>query len=334
MKPHISIQDLTVYYGHQKVLNHISIDIPDKKITAIVGPSGCGKTTLLKSLNRLLDLQEGVRIQGRVLVDGEDIYDPKIETTRLRKKMGLLSQRPQVLPMTIYDNVVYGLRIHGEKNKTKLDQAVEQYLKSAHLWDEVKNRLHSSAVKLSIGQQQRLCLARGLAVEPEIILGDEPTSALDPISGELIEQQFLELKDKYTIILVTHLLRQAKRLADYVVFLYLGHLIEQGPAEQLLNHPRYAKTQAYIEGRFIEEPQIDRELNLKGFAKDIVTQISQTLKGLKVRQVLRIVIDEELLIEEITKTQTLGGHKVLEVKRVDHTDWEVLIQKQAESYAI
>lgn len=251
MKSHISIKNLNVYYGDQQALNHISLDIPDKKITAIIGPSGCGKSTLLKSCNRLIDLQEGVRVTGEVLVDGENIYDPAVDVMRLRKKMGLLSQRPQVLPLSIYDNVAYGPRIHGIKNKKELDMIVEKHLKIASLWSEVKDRLHASASRLSIGQQQRLCLARGLAVDPEVILGDEPTSALDPISAEGIEQRFLELKNDYTIVLVTHILRQAKRLADYVVFLYLGNLIEHGPAEQVFNNPQNPKTQAYISGKFL-----------------------------------------------------------------------------------
>ena len=252
-KTHISVRNLTVWYDEHQALNNITLDIPDKKITAIIGPSGCGKTTLLKSFNRLIDMQDGVRASGQVFVDGEDIYDPKVEVTHLRKKMGLLFQKPQVLPMSIYDNVAFGPRIHGLKDKKKLDEIVQHYLKEASLWNEVKGRLHGSASKLSIGQQQRLCLARGLAVEPEVILGDEPTAALDPISAERIEQRFLELKDHYTIVLVTHILRQAKRLADYVVFLYLGNLIEHGPADEFFKNPRDPKTQAYISGRFIEE---------------------------------------------------------------------------------
>ncbi|MDD5450015.1 MAG: phosphate ABC transporter ATP-binding protein PstB [Candidatus Omnitrophica bacterium] len=249
-KTHISVKNLSIWYGRHQALNNISIDIPDKKITAIIGPSGCGKTTLLKSFNRLIDLQDGVSVGGRVLVDGEDIYAPEIEVTRLRKKMGLLFQRPQVLPMSIYDNVAYGPRIHGIKDKKKLDGIVERYLKESSLWTEVKSRLHSSASKLSIGQQQRLCLARGLAIEPEAILGDEPTSALDPVSAERIEQRLLDIKNQYTIVLVTHILRQARRLADYIVFLYLGNLIEHGPAEKIFNDPQDTRTQAYINGRF------------------------------------------------------------------------------------
>jgi phosphate transport system ATP-binding protein len=251
MKSHISIKNLSVWYGQHQSLCDISAEIPEKKITAIIGPSGCGKTTLLKTFNRLIDLQDGARISGEVVVDGENIFGGGVDITRLRKKMGLLSQRPQVLPMSIYDNVAYGPRIHGVKNRKTLDEIVERYLKESNIWDEVKDRLHASASKLSIGQQQRVCLARGLAVEPEIILGDEPTSALDPISAEHIEQRFIELKKTYTIVIVTHILRQAKRLADYVLFLYFGKLIEQGPAQEVLTSPREDLTRKYIEGKFL-----------------------------------------------------------------------------------
>jgi phosphate transport system ATP-binding protein len=247
-RTHISVRDLSVRYGNEQALNNITIDIPDKKITAIIGPSGCGKTTLLKSFNRLTDSMEGVKVSGKVLVDGQNIFDPKTEVTQFRKKMVLLLQRPYPLPMSIYDNVAYGPRIHGVRNKKKLDEIVEHYLKESTIWSEVKDRLHQPASKLSVGQQQRLCLARGLAVEPEIILGDEPTSALDPQSSQRIEKRFLELKKNYTIVIVTHILRQAKRLADYVVFLYLGELIEHGHAEQILNDPKEELTREYIRG--------------------------------------------------------------------------------------
>jgi phosphate transport system ATP-binding protein len=247
-KTHISVKDLSVYYGEEAALKNINVDIPDKKITVIIGPSGCGKTTLLRSFNRLVDSVDGVKISGAVLVDGENIYDPTVDVTHFRKKMGLLSQRPYPLPMSIYDNVAYGPRIHGIKDKRLLDEIVEHYLKEAALWDEVKARLHGPASALSIGQQQRLCLARGLAVEPEIILGDEPTSALDPRSSQRIEARFLELKQEYTIVIVTHILRQAKRLADYVIFLYLGELIEHGPAAQIFESPREKMTKEYIHG--------------------------------------------------------------------------------------
>lgn len=248
IRPHISIQNLSVFFGQQRVLKDITIDIPDKTITVIIGPSGCGKTTLLKSLNRLLDPLVDVKVRGKIFVDGEDIYDPKIEVTHIRKKMGLLSQRPQALPMSIYDNVAYGPRIHGHKGKRKLDKIVEHYLRVAGLWDEVKDRLGEPASRLSVGQQQRLCLARGLAVEPEIILGDEPTSALDPQSSQNVERRLAELKKDYTVIVVTHILRQAKRIADYIAFLYLGELVEHGPAEEVFANPQDPRTRAYLTG--------------------------------------------------------------------------------------
>lgn len=247
-RTHISVENLNVRYGKEHALKDITVDIPDKKITVIIGPSGCGKTTLLKSFNRLTDTMDGVKISGSVLVDGENIFNPKADVTAFRKKMVLLLQRPYPLPMSIYDNVAYGPRIHGVRNKKKLDWIVEHYLKESTIWNEVKDRLHQPASKLSVGQQQRLCLARGLAVEPEIILGDEPTSALDPQSSQRIEKRFLELKEEYTIVIVTHILRQAKRLADYVIFLYLGELIEHGPAEQILNNPQQELTREYIGG--------------------------------------------------------------------------------------
>jgi phosphate transport system ATP-binding protein len=245
---HISIQNLKVYYSSELVLRNINLDIPDKRITVIIGPSGCGKTTLLKSLNRLLDPVEGVRVEGKVFVDRENIYGPNVEVTHIRKKMGLLSQKPQVLPMSIYDNVAYGPKIHGNKEKSKLDRVVEHYLKLAGLWEEVRGKLSQPASKLSMGQQQRLCLARGLAVEPEIILGDEPTSALDPQSSQNVERRLIELKTDYTIIVVTHILRQAKRIADYIAFLYLGELVEHGPAQEIFENPKDPRTKAYLTG--------------------------------------------------------------------------------------
>ncbi|MDP4268203.1 MAG: phosphate ABC transporter ATP-binding protein PstB [Bacteroidota bacterium] len=245
---HINVRNLNVHFDNNHVLKNINVEIPDKKITAIIGSSGCGKTTFLKCMNRLIDSVDGVKITGELLVDGENIFDPKTDVTLIRKKMGLLSQRPYPLPMSIYDNVAYGPRIHGEKSRKKLDHIVEYYLKEASLWEEVKDRLKTPAARLSIGQQQRLCLARGLAVEPEIILGDEPTSALDPQSSQNIEQKFLELKDKYTIIMVTHILRQAKRIADYLIFIHLGEIIEHGPAKEILENPKEKKTKEYISG--------------------------------------------------------------------------------------
>jgi phosphate transport system ATP-binding protein len=248
IQPHISIQNLNVHIGENHILKNINLDIPDKKVTSLIGPSGCGKTTLLKTMNRLLDRQNDVRVEGKVLVDGENIYDPKVEVTHIRKKMGLLSQRPFPLPMNIYDNIAYGQRIHGNHNKKELDEIVEKYLRGVNLWDEVKDRLKSPATRLSIGQQQRLCLARGLAIEPEIILGDEPTSALDPISTQAIEELFLQLKDKYTIVLVTHILRQARRVSVYIGFVYMGEIIEFGPTEEVLLNPKEKLTKDYVKG--------------------------------------------------------------------------------------
>jgi len=245
---HVSVENLNVYYGDEHSLQDVSITLPDRQIIAVIGPSGCGKTTFLKSLNRMVELAEGVRVTGKVLVDGEDIYAPFAEVTHIRRKMGLLSQTPRPLPMSIYDNVAYGPRVHGLKNRRKLDEIVEFRLRQVGLWDEVKNRLSSPASRISIGQQQRLCLARGLAVEPEIILADEPTSALDPVSSRRIEECFLELKKDYTIVIVTHILRQARRLADYAAFFYCGQLVEHGPAAQMFETPTQQKTLEYIKG--------------------------------------------------------------------------------------
>jgi phosphate transport system ATP-binding protein len=246
--PHISIRNLSVYYENHQALKDITVDIPDRRITVILGPSGCGKTTLLKTCNRLIDLTDGVRVQGEALIDGVNILDPAVDAARLRKKMGLLSQKPYPLPMSIYDNVAYGPRIHGTRNRRQLDVIVEECLKSSSLWGEVKDRLHAPAARLSVGQQQRLCLARALAVEPEVLLGDEPTSALDPQSAQKVESRLVELKSCYTIVVVTHILRQARRLADYVIFLYLGELVEHGPALDFFENPQDSRTKAYLSG--------------------------------------------------------------------------------------
>ena len=226
-KGKISIQNLNLHFGKHHILKDVNIEIPENQLTVILGPSGCGKTTLLKTLNRLVELDEKVKIDGKIFIDDEDIFHTNTDVTQIRKKMGLLSQRPSPLPMSIFKNVAYGLSINGTRGKKNLAPLVEKYLKKANLWEEVKHRLKDPASRLSIGQQQRLCLARGLAVNPEIILADEPTSALDPISATIIEQQFGDLKKDYTVVMVTHVLRQARRIADYVVFMYLGEVIEQ-----------------------------------------------------------------------------------------------------------
>ncbi len=246
--PHIQIKDLNVHIEGKHILKNINLDIPNNSITSIIGPSGCGKTTLLKTLNRLMDDSKHVEVSGSVLVNGEDIYAKDAEVTHIRKKMGLLSQRPFPLPMSIFDNIAYGPRIHGERNKKVLSAIVETQLKNVGLWEEVKDRLDSSATGLSIGQQQRLCLARGLAVQPEIILGDESTSALDPISTQTIENLLIELKKDYTIVLVTHILRQARRVSDYILFVYNGEIVEFGKTEDVLLYPKNEITQQYVKG--------------------------------------------------------------------------------------
>jgi phosphate transport system ATP-binding protein len=246
----IKICDLNVSIGNNHILKNINLEISNYKITCIIGPSGCGKSTLLKTINRLNDSVEGVKIDGKIIIDGENIYDNHVEVTHIRKKMGLLSQRPTTLPMSIFDNITFGCKIHGERNKKKLKEAVAENLLAAGLWEEVKNRLHAPASSLSIGQQQRLCLARGLAVQPQFILGDEATSALDPISSRHIEDLFVKLKSKYGIVLVTHTLRQALRIADNVVFMYLGEVIESGPAKELFNNPKHELTKQYLSGVF------------------------------------------------------------------------------------
>lgn len=246
--PHIQIKDLNVVVEGKHILKNINLDFPNNSITSIIGPSGCGKTTLLKTLNRLMDDTKGVQVTGSVLVNGEDIYAQDAEVTHIRKKMGLLSQRPFPLPMSIYDNVAYGPRIHGERNSKILNEIVETQLKNVGLWNEVKDRLDSSATSLSIGQQQRLCLARGLAVQPEIILGDESTSALDPISTQTIENLLVDLKKEYTIVLVTHILRQARRVSDYIIFVYDGEVIEFGKTEDILLNPQNEITKQYVKG--------------------------------------------------------------------------------------
>jgi phosphate transport system ATP-binding protein len=249
-KSNLKVTDLNLYIHQHHILKNVSLEIPDNKITCIIGPSGCGKSTLLKTFNRLIDDTEGIRYDGSIWVDDVDIFDKKTEITDIRKKMGLLSQRPCPLPMSIYDNITFGCKLHGIRNKKRLAEIVEEQLKAVGLWEEVKDRLHAPASKLSIGQQQRLCLARGLAVEPEFILADEATSALDPISSKHIEELFVELKKDYAIILVTHTLRQALRIADHVIFMYLGKVIEAGPADEVFNNPKEELTRKYLEGAF------------------------------------------------------------------------------------
>ena len=250
METKISTSDLNLYYGNNHALKNINLDIYENQITAFIGPSGCGKSTYLKTLNRMNDLVPNVTINGKVWIDGEDIYDPKVDTTLLRKKVGMVFQQPNPFPMSIYAHIASGPRIHGIKGKPELDAIVEKSLRGGALWDEVKDRLKRSALGLSGGQQQRLCIARALAVEPEILLMDEPTSALDPISTLKIEDLMGELKKNYTVVIVTHNMQQATRIADYTAFFLVGEIVEYAPTTDLFSHPREKKTEDYITGRF------------------------------------------------------------------------------------
>lgn len=246
----IITKNLDLYYGENHALKNINLNLEQNAITAFIGPSGCGKSTYLRCLNRMNDLVSSCIITGTITLDGEDIYDQRVDTTVLRKKVGMVFQQPNPFPMSIYDNVAYGPRIHGLKDRAKLDELVENSLRGAAIWDEVKDRLHKSALGLSGGQQQRLCIARALAVQPEVILMDEPTSALDPISTSKIEELALELKKDYTIVMVTHNMQQAARISDNTVFFLLGEVIEAGNTEKLFSMPQDKKTEDYITGRF------------------------------------------------------------------------------------
>ena len=246
----ITVKDMCLWYGDHQALKNININIPEKSITALIGPSGCGKSTFLKTLNRMNDLITTVKISGDIRYKGDDIFSPSLDVTELRREVGMVFQKPNPFPMTIYDNIAYGPRTHGVKNKAKLDDIVERSLRGAAIWDEVKDRLKKNALGLSGGQQQRLCIARALAVEPNVLLMDEPTSALDPISTSKIEELCAELKKKYTIIIVTHNMQQAVRISDKTAFFLLGELVEYGDTERIFSDPEDKRTEDYITGRF------------------------------------------------------------------------------------
>ena len=243
-------QDLNLYYGENHALKNVSLDIEERQITALIGPSGCGKSTFLKTLNRMNDLVPNVKITGKVVLDGEDIYAKGVDVTLLRKKVGMVFQSPNPFPMSIYDNIAYGPRLHGVKRRMQLDEIVEKSLRGAAIWDEVKDRLKKNALGLSGGQQQRLCISRALAVEPEVLLMDEPTSALDPISTSKIEELCSQLKQNYTIVIVTHNMQQAARISDKTAFFLLGEIVEAGETEQIFSMPKDKRTEEYITGRF------------------------------------------------------------------------------------
>ena len=246
----VKVENLFLYYGENHALKDVNMDIQENAVTAFIGPSGCGKSTFLKTLNRMNDLVDGVRIDGKVLLDGEDIYDPSVDTTILRKKVGMVFQQPNPFPMSIYDNIAYGPRVHGIRDKKRLDQIVEESLRGAAIFDEVKDRLKKSAMGLSGGQQQRICIARALAVQPEVLLMDEPTSALDPISTSKIEDLMEDLKKKYTVIVVTHNMQQATRVSDQTAFFLVGEMVEFGDTKQIFSYPQDKRTEDYITGRF------------------------------------------------------------------------------------
>ena len=246
----ISVENLCLWYGAHQALRDICMEIPEKSITALIGPSGCGKSTFLKTLNRMNDLIPGVKITGSVKYKDRDIFDPETDVCELRRQVGMVFQKPNPFPMSVYDNIAYGPRTHGVKSRAKLDDIVERSLRGAAIWDEVKDRLKKSALGLSGGQQQRLCIARALAVEPEVLLMDEPTSALDPISTSKIEELAMQLKEKYTIIIVTHNMQQAVRISDNTAFFLLGEMVEYGGTEQIFSQPRDKRTEDYITGRF------------------------------------------------------------------------------------
>ena len=250
MEKKIQVSKLKLYYGEHLALNKVSIDVMKNSVLALIGPSGCGKSTFLKTLNRMNDLVDGVRIEGDVLLDGEDIFAPEVDVVNLRKRVGMVFQRPNPFPMSIFDNVAYGPRVHGQTDKTRLHELVERSLAGAALWDEVKDRLKSSAMSLSGGQQQRLCIARLLAVEPEVLLMDEPCSALDPISTMKIEELVTELKKEYTIVMVTHNMQQAARVSDSTAFFLMGEMVEQDKTDTVFTRPRDKRTEDYITGRF------------------------------------------------------------------------------------
>ncbi len=250
MEPILQVKDLDLWYGAHQALHSVSMDIPEKSITAFIGPSGCGKSTFLKTLNRMNDLVPGVKITGEVRYRGEDIYAPGTDVCRLRREIGMVFQKPNPFPMSIYDNIAYGPRTHGIRSKARLDELVERSLRGAAIWDEVKDRLKKNALGLSGGQQQRLCIARALAVEPAVLLMDEPTSALDPISTSRIEELTMELKERYTIVIVTHNMQQAVRISDRTAFFLLGELVEYGVTEQVFSAPAEKRTEDYITGRF------------------------------------------------------------------------------------
>ena len=327
-KTKISVHDLNLYYGENHALKNVSMDIKEKAITAFIGPSGCGKSTFLKTLNRMNDLVDNVRIDGSVQIDGEDIYAKGIDTTMLRKKVGMVFQQPNPFPMSIYDNVAYGPRVHGIKDKKRLDQLVEESLRGAAIWDEVKDRLKKSALSLSGGQQQRICIARALAVEPEILLMDEPTSALDPISTTKIEDLMEDLKKKYTVVVVTHNMQQAVRVSDYTAFFLVGEMVEFGETKQIFSYPKDKRTEDYIRKIWL----IERDIHMRNKFNEQLLELNKEM----IEMGNKIIDSIKMAIAALESSDTEKAKRIMEgdaeidrlQKKIENICFNLLIQQQ------
>lgn len=327
----VSLRDFSLYFGTTHVLKGLTVDMPPKKLTCIIGPSGCGKTSLLRCLNRFVDFEPDARVTGSAAVWGRGIFSSDVDAADLRKKIGMLSQKPAPLPMSIYENVAYGPKLHGERGRAALEGIVKEKLVLADLWNEVKDRLDAPAGVLSIGQQQRLCLARALSVEPEIILADEPTSALDPIATARIEELLMRLKKNYTIILATHNISQAKRLSDYVVHLYYGELVEAGWAKELFDAPKHPRTHAYIHGQDYEEHAVDVELDLcSRVPSQSYVEARRKLSKMNEGQVLRICALDRGRAGRLADGLKNDGHILLRSRKIEGDRWEILVRKGEE----
>jgi phosphate transport system ATP-binding protein len=324
----ILVEDLNIFRGDRNLLKDVNLQMPGGRIICVIGPSGCGKTIFLRCFNRFIDFDEGLKASGKILIDHMNTLDPNLDVIKLRTTVGMILQKPYPLPMSIYDNVAYGPRLHGVKDKKTLDKLVEDSLKQAALWEEMKSRLNEPAARLSIGQQQRLSLARVLAVKPKILVCDEPTSALDPVSSRKIEEQLLKLRKHYTIIMSTHNIHQAKRLADYVVYLYLGSLIEHGPADELFHNPKNEMTRAYIHGEYYEEYKVDAEIDLREYGPPSnYLKAKEAIDKLRLEQVLRIVVNTREAIKDIPAGLETEGHKIIHRKKLNEADWEIVVRK-------
>jgi len=324
----IRVEDLNVYAGEKNILRDINLEIPEGKVVCVIGPSGCGKTLFLRCFNRFIDFNKDLQASGKIIIDGMNVLDPSTDPITLRTQVGMILQKPVPLPMSIYDNVAYGPRIHGTGSRAVLDLAVKESLAHAALWEELKDRLGEPAGKLSIGQQQRLSIARVLAVKPKILLCDEPTSALDPISSNKIEDLIHKLKKNYTILMSTHNIHQAKRLADYVIYLYLGNLIEHGPAKDIFHNPKHERTKAYLNGEQYEEYTVTAEVDIREYGTPSnFMRAKEELDRLKMEQVLRVLVNTREALRDIPKGFEAEGHKIIHRKKINDLDWEIVVRK-------